>query len=107
RSSSPFPPRERHSMSNSRLPLCLLILTLLSTSLIPTTTDAQATTSPYKAETVRWRAADTRFASWQRDAVILLPDGTLQLDPHNAHPSTDLYRPGTYKGGNFYNGSAF
>jgi hypothetical protein len=71
-------------------------------------TEAPAASTPtYKAETVRWRSADSQFASWQRDAVSLLPDGTLRLDPRAAHTATDPYAPGKYKSGNFYNGSSF
>jgi hypothetical protein len=94
-------------MFRPRTQFYLLMLIFLSAPLLSSDAQAQNGSTPYKAETVRWRAADNRFASWQRDAVALLPDGTLQLDPQQAHPSTDPYRPGTYKSGNFYNGSTF
>jgi uncharacterized protein YvpB len=91
-------------MLRSRSSLCLLMITLLSLPML--STNAQAA-PPYKAETTLWRAADSQFASWQRDAVSLLPDGTLRLDPRSAHPGTDPYAPGKYKSGNFYNGGTF
>lgn len=61
----------------------------------------------YKTETALWRASDAAFAPWQRDAVVLTAGGALKLDPHSAHPGTDPYGQGGYKGGNYYNGGTF
>ena len=74
---------------------------------VQTQAQAQVVTAPYKAETARWRAADGRFAGWQRDGVSLLSTGELQFDPQKAHAGTDPYGPGKYRGGNFYNGATF
>jgi len=56
---------------------------------------------------VRWQAARGDFSSWQRTGVALAADGSLQLNPSTAVAGTDPYAPGTYNGGNFYNGGSF
>jgi len=56
---------------------------------------------------VRWQAARGDFSSWQRTGVVLAADGSLQLNPSTAVAGTDPYAPGTYNGGNFYNGGSF
>ncbi|WP_309890005.1 C39 family peptidase [Archangium sp.] len=56
---------------------------------------------------VRWQAARGDFSSWQRTGVALAADGSLQLNPSTAVAGTDPYAPGTYNGGNFYNGGGF
>src|SRR4051812_37151244 len=68
---------------------------------------SSSTSSQYKVETTRWRAADGRFASWVLDGVGLSASGALQLDAAQAQAGSDPYRAGTYRGGNFYNGSSY
>lgn len=55
----------------------------------------------------RWHAQAGGFASWQRSGVALGTDGVLVLDPGTAQAGTDPYAPGSYNGGNFYNGGGF
>src|SRR3954463_8530517 len=66
---------------------------------------SSSTSSQYKVETTRWRAADGRFASWVLDGVGL-SSGALQLDAAKAQAGSDPYRAGAYRGGNFYNGGS-
>ena len=92
-------------------PLRLLVIPLLP-FLMPLGPQAPVTNtvspaSGYRAETTRWRAQDSGFATWQRDGIALSTGGALQLDPQNAHAGTDQYGPGRYRGGNFYNGGTF
>ncbi|WNG47448.1 peptidase C39 family protein [Archangium minus] len=56
---------------------------------------------------VRWQASQGHFSAWQRSGVGLAEDGALRLDPQTAVAGTDPYAPGTYNGGNFYNGGSF
>jgi hypothetical protein len=56
---------------------------------------------------VRWQAARGDFSSWQRSGVALAADGSLQFNAQTAVAGTDPYAPGTYNGGNFYNGGSF
>jgi hypothetical protein len=92
----------------SRSRLCLPIVVLLAMA-IPASAVAQADSNSnmYRVETVRWRAAEGRFATWQRDGAALASNGALQLDSQKARAGKDPYAAGTYKGGNFYNGGSF
>lgn len=52
-----------------------------------------------------WRAGS--FATWDPQGTQIMPDGTVRLDPGTMVADEDPYAPGTYEGGNFYNGGGF
>src|SRR5262245_20293085 len=80
------------------------LMCLLMALLVP---PAGAANTPYQTALTQWTSAASGFAAWQRDAVLLQPDGQLQLDGATAHPASDPYPAGGYNGHNFYNGGAF
>jgi hypothetical protein len=88
--------------------LSIAILVFLTRVTPPATTAAaQDAGAQYMTWTKLWRAAAGQLASWQRDAVVAAPDGSLRLDAVSARAGTDPYRPGSYFGGNFYNGGSY
>ena len=85
----------------ARLPLALA---LLLTMAAPT----QAAKGPgYQAGFARWRAADGGFAGWTRGDGTPAGGGALQISAATATPGADPYAPGSYYGGNYYNGGSF
>lgn len=60
----------------------------------------------YETGFVRWRAADNGFSSWTLSGVKDNA-GALEFDPATGAAGSDLYAPGSYNGGNYYNGASF
>ena len=91
-------------MQYTQLVLRLLIaLVIVLLMVVP----VEASSTPYRTQITRWRAATGGFSAWQRSGVVMGAGGTLQLDLKTARSSTDPYPAGGYKGHNFYNGSSF
>ena len=64
--------------------------------------------SAYQTGFARWRSADSGFASWTLEAGVQTDaSGALVMDLSTALQDTDLYAPGAYNGGNYYNGGSF
>jgi hypothetical protein len=62
----------------------------------------------YQTGFVRWRAADDGFSGWTlQNGVKRNASGALELDAATASSGSDPYQPGTYNGGNYYNGGSF
>jgi len=61
----------------------------------------------YQTGFIRWRAAEDGFADWSLSGVKRNANGMLEFDPATASVGSDPYTAGTYRGGNYYNGSSF
>ncbi len=91
---------------------CLLVyLCLLPTSMSianGSPKDApQAPQAQYRTALTLWRASHNQFAGWDLNGASIINDHTIQLDPVSALRGVDPYKPGAYKGHNFYNGGPF
>jgi hypothetical protein len=80
---------------------------MLSTREPSSISEKKQADAAYQTGFVRWRATEQAFRDWSLHGVTLTPDGLLELDPARAVPGTDPYAPGTYSGGNYYNGGSF
>ena len=85
-----------------RVPALALVVLLATGLAAPVTGHAE---DAYQAGYLRWRAAEGGFAGWTTSGSLLLPDGTLTLDPATAVPHQDA--AGAYQGRNFYNGGPY
>lgn len=68
---------------------------------------SEQTDADYQTGFVRWRSIENGFADWALNGVRLTASGAMELDRATALASSDPYEPGTYHGGNYYNGEAF
>ena len=89
------------------------ILTLVRIALISalmlsmvSSVSAKGSGGAYQTGFIRWRAADNGFSGWTLSGVKLNA-GALEFDGATAVAGTDLYNPGSYNGGNYYNGGSF
>lgn len=69
-------------------------------------TTASAKDTSYQTGLETWRGSSGDFAGWTTDGGVSLVDGSFVLNEH-AQPASDPYAPGTYYGGNYYNGGPF
>ncbi|HEX9837979.1 MAG TPA: C39 family peptidase [Anaerolineales bacterium] len=89
------------------------ILTLVRIALISTLMSGMASPvyakgegGEYKTGFIRWRAAENGFSGWTLNGVKI-NRGALKFDGATAIMGTDPYAPGSYDGGNYYNGASF
>lgn len=82
-------------------------LSLLAVLLMTTAAPIKAKEQTYMTDFTRWRSTDGGFADWQLSGAQLSTHGELRLDLSSAVSETDPYPPGTYNGGNFYNGGGY
>ena len=89
------------------------ILTLVRIALISalmlsmvSSVSAKGSGGAYQTGFIRWRAAENSFSGWTLSGVKLNA-GALEFDGTTAIAGTDPYTPGSYNGGNYYNGGSF
>ena len=90
--------------------LALARITLIGVFMLNTVSSASAKekgAGEYKTGFIRWRAADSDFSDWTLDGVKLHASGALEFDSATASSGSDPYAPGSYNGGNYYNGGSF
>jgi hypothetical protein len=68
---------------------------------------AQAKNAAYQTGFDAWLAAEGDFDDWAVTGAQVGANGALELDPDTAVQETDPVAPGTYYGGNFYNGGSY
>ena len=93
---------KRKIFSTVSLSLTLLILATLVPSVA-----AKSGGSSYQTGFIRWRAADSGFASWALSGVQTNANNELEFKQSTAVAGTDPYAPSTYNGGNYYNGGSY
>jgi Peptidase_C39 like family len=88
--------------------LALARLTLIGVFMLNTVSSVSAKREgEYETGFVRWRAADYGFSGWTLSGVKLNTSGALDFDAATASAGSDPYAPGSYNGGNYYNGGSF
>ena len=96
-------------MKNEILTLVRIVLISALTMTMVSTASAKGG-GAFQTGFVRWRAADVatdkNFSGWTLNGVKLNA-GALEFDSLTATAGTDPYAPGTYNGGNYYNGGSF
>lgn len=85
----------------------LLLILLILATLVPTAAAKAANGGTFQTGFTRWRAADNAFATWTLSGVRINASGELEFQQSTATAGTDPYAPGTYSGGNYYNGGSF
>lgn len=84
----------------------LLVLVMLLAAPLATFAKGGSKIS-YETGFVRWGALENGFASWTLSGVRVNENGELEFQLNGAVQQTDPYAPGTYNGGNYYNGGEF
>jgi len=93
-------------MKNEILTLArIALISALALSMV-SSASAKGSDGAYQTGFVRWHAADGGFSGWTLNGVKLNA-GALEFDSLTATAGTDPYAPGTYNGGNYYNGGSF
>jgi hypothetical protein len=93
---------KRTIFSTARFLSILLIMATLAPAAA-----AKSGGSAYQTGFISWRAADNGFAGWTLNGVQINTNHELEFQQTSASAGTDPYAPGTYNGGNYYNGGSF
>ena len=89
--------------------LTLVRIALISIRMMSMASSASAKGSAgggYQTGFIRWRAATNGFSGWILNGVKI-NRGEFKFDGATAIMGTDPYTPGSYNGGNYYNGGSF
>ncbi|HEX2911600.1 MAG TPA: C39 family peptidase [Chloroflexia bacterium] len=84
--------------------LAILLLASLCSPLITTSHNVEA--ADLRQSNLWLNASAAEFNGWQRDGIIVSGDN-LQLDQAHLKAGHDPYAPGSFSGGNYYNGGNY